>query len=123
MKKMILLLLLLHALGLASCVKQRNCDCGLSGKFIYFEIPETIICRGYDCEVNAAFIPNGLTEESLLYGYYSRYNIVGSIPKEFKTKDTLNVSVCLKEENVKSGIHLAAGVAVVYKLKCIEKED
>ena len=44
--------------------------------------------------------------------------IVGNVPTNFKSKDTLNVTVCLKE--VKKDICLAHGVGAVYKLQCIE---
>ena len=119
MKKLVIVLgCIFFCLLIVSCVKQKNCDCDITGKFVYFENGEEIMYGGSKCIVNAAVIPNGLTRDE---GYYSRYNIVGSVPKEFRKKDTVNVSVCLKI--VKSNGCLPSGVCDIYKLKCIEKED
>ena len=114
----ILCMVLVSVFAITSCIKQKKCDCGISGKFVYFEEPEEIIYCGNERKVNAAIVPNDLIEERRFLNYYC---IVGSIPKEFRTKDTVNVTVCLKEE--KRGVCLAHGVGVVYNLKCIEKED
>ena len=112
MKKLFLILLLIPALGVTSCVKQKNCDCGLTGKFIYYEKPEEIIYCGYPKDVNALFISDNTD---------SWYYITGSIPNKYKINDTINVSLCLKE--VKRDWCLAFGVSVIYNLTCIEKED
>jgi len=100
-------------MGLTSCVKQKNCDCGVTGKFIYYENTEEIIYCGYSKEVNALIISNDRE-------YY--YYIDGSIPKKFQVRDTLHVKACLKEVS-RNGHCLAHGVSTIYKLKCIEKED
>jgi len=109
-KMLCLGLLALPVLCLASCIKQKKCDCGMTGKFVYFENKEEIIYCGNKINVNAVFF----STESMHY-------IVGSIPKKFQVKDTTNVVVCLKKE--KQGICLAYGISSIYKLKCIEKED
>jgi len=118
MKKPYLILLILSIFGLISCVKQKDCDCGLTGKFIYFEETEEIIYCASKQKVNALFIP-----EVSFPGYSSSfYYIIGSIPNKFKTKDTLNVTVCLKEKRPRD-ICFTEGVGAIYTLKCIEKED
>jgi len=121
MKNLLIALGCIFMFSISSCVKQKKCDCDMKGKFVYFEKPEEIVYCGNKCNVNAAIIPDGLTEEEASHGYYSRYNIVGTVPKEFRTKDTFKVFVCLKEE--KRGICRAMGVGTIYRLKCIEKED
>ncbi|GHV43386.1 hypothetical protein FACS1894180_2300 [Bacteroidia bacterium] len=109
-----------------SCTKQKNCECGLTGRFIYYEEPQEVIYCGdsQNKKVNALFILNGDegVPDTLLYKYY----IVGSIPKSFQTQDTVYVNVCLKEIN--DGPYLFAGTSdffpceySIYKLKCIEK--
>ncbi len=113
MRRLLMILLVLPLLGLMSCVKQKNCDCSQKGKFVYFENKKTIIYCGYDHQVNAAFFSTE-REDAPLY-------IVGYIPVKFRTKDTLNVDVCLEEET--KGVCLAFGEGSVYKLKCIEKKD
>ena len=111
-------ILCLVLVGLASCVKQKNCDCDLKGKFVYFEEPKEIIYCGYNREVNAVLISKGITEFGITdFPHY----IVSSVPTKFKSKDTLNVAVCLKAEK-RDGCR-DAGAGAVYKLKCIEKED
>ena len=116
-KRSTVAMLCLVLVGLClSCVKQKNCDCGLKGKFVYFEKPEKInFCCNYDVKVNAVFFSNSQTE------FYRCY-IVGSVPENFKTKDTVNVSVCLKEDK-NNPCYKGCGLTVIYKLKCIEKED
>ena len=113
MKYIKIILLFLPLLGLVSCVKQKKCNCNMKGKFIYYEDKETIIYCGDDHTVNAAFFSSE-RENSPLY-------IVGNVPMKFRTKDTLNVNVCLKEET--KSLCLSFGEGYVYKLKCIEKED
>ena len=110
MKKIGLILIVLTTLVLTSCVKQKNCDCGLSGKFIYYDPPVYDFYCGYERLINAYF-----------YTPEHGYCIVGSIPKEFRTKDTLNVSVCLKKE--KQHGCLAFGLGEIFNLTCIERED
>ena len=111
-KHCLILLFIIPLLGLMGCVKQKNCDCGLTGKFVYYENSEKIIYCGRKVMANALFIP----DNSLGYCY-----INGNVPIKFKSKDTLYVTVCLKEEH--PNFCLAFGVSAIFKLKCIEKED
>jgi len=115
MKKKLLLLLLLPVLALASCVKQKNCDCELpvTGKFVYYENQKEIIYCGRERNVNAVIV----ADKERLRDYY----IVGSIPKKFQMQDTVYVTACLKQERQRGC--LAYGIGSIYKLTCIEKED
>ena len=106
MKKIILFLLAITTLSLTSCVKQKNCDCGLSGQFIYYDPPAEVLYCGGDTPMNAVFI----TGDSC---YSVSHFILGNVPKNFRTKDTLNVSVCLKKE-ARNGC-LTFGITAVCK--------
>jgi len=113
MKKIIVFSFVFFCLLAIGCVKQKNCDCGLKGKFVYYENQEEIIYCGHERKVNAAFFSTDQPE----FPYY----IVNSVPAKFKLKDTLNVIVCLEQE--KRDICMTYGIGSVYKLKCIKKED
>jgi len=43
-KTLILLLFSIILLGLGSCTKLESCDCGIEGKFVYFENGKKILC-------------------------------------------------------------------------------
>jgi hypothetical protein len=110
------LCMLLMGLFLAvGCVKQKNCDCSLTGKFVYYENTEEIIYCGDFKKVNAVIISDDTTGTDYYY-------IVGAIPKKFEVKDTLHVSACVKKVP-RNGACLAYGVGAIYKLKCIEEEN
>jgi len=114
MKKLILLLVLLPLLGLVSCVKQKDCGCGLTGKFVYYETPQENLDCGGTAKFNAIFIPDNLE--------LGTCRIFSDIPKKFQTKDTLNVSVCFNI-NPDSLTDTYLLDCREYKLKCIEKLD
>jgi hypothetical protein len=113
-KRSIVVILCTVLVGLTCCVKQKNCDCSLKGKFVYFEQPEEIYYYGSNREANAVFFS---PEIKAGFPHY----IMNSVPTKFRSKDTLNVAVCLKEEKQRGG-H-TYGIGIVYNLKCIEKED
>jgi len=121
MKKIILLLLLLPLLGLTSCVKQKDCDCKLTGKFVYYEKPQEMIVCGYERSITAFFIPDYPSVNDSIIGNITPYYgpIVGNVPKEFQSTDTIHVSICLKEQI--EGFCLAYSWSNMYKIKCIEK--
>jgi hypothetical protein len=115
MKRIYLILLLLPIIGLGSCVKQKNCDCGLTGIFEYsnekIDLSDMGLWSSDKSDIHAIFtVENGNT-----------YFIKGAIPKEYKQIKPISVSVCLDEYD---GIRIA-DVGCVYpcKLKCIEKEN
>ena len=106
-------ILCLVLVGLASCVKQKNCDCGLKGKFIYYETPQENLGCGAG-EYYAIFIPDDQ--------HLGSCRIYSDIPKKFQTKDTISVSVCFNIDP--SSAHNAYSIDCrKYKIKCIEKED
>ena len=97
-----------------SCVKQKDCYCGLAtirGNFVYYEEPKEIIYCGYEKMVNAVIIQD-VTEIP--------FYIVDAIPNKFQIKDTVYVMACL-DEVIKKGPCLAFGEGRIFKLKCIEK--
>jgi len=110
MKKIILLAVLIPLLGFSSCIKQNNCDCGLKGKFIYYDTPQEFTRCGSQDKYNAFFI----SDDELVH-----CRVFGNIPKEFQSKDTLYVRVCFN--HVPYGIYLwDSDDCRQYKLKCIE---
>ncbi len=115
MKKILILLLFATLLlGLGSCTKLENCDCGIEGKFVYFEDGMKCYVSGHSKKVNA-----------IVYTSYKAYPIDDYIPREFRVQDTLNVSVCVKEIQLKEVIEMPyVGPDVfesIYKLTCIER--
>jgi len=109
MKKLFLILLLIPALGVTSCVKQKNCEGGMVGTFQYHDKPlDDDICgirqAGY-------FTPIDRSE---------MYRIsVREIPARFKSGDELKVRVLIEKMEASYTLHCG----YTYKLLCIEKED
>lgn len=94
-----------------ACIKRKNCDCALEGKFVYFKEPIKIEPAPHgNPDVNAIFYPKG----SEYYFYY----IQDYIPIKFRTNDTINVSICLEKKN---RCYIYDGHFCPYKIKCIEK--
>ena len=112
MKKIILITFALFCIGLfTNCVKKKNCDCAMTGKFVYYNEPEKIFYCNNEIKVNAVFI----SEHSDFIAY-----IKDNIPSKFRKNDTIKVNICLKEK-IKNGPCLGYGVGIIYKLKCIEE--
>ena len=110
MKKIILITFTLVCIGIfTNCVKKKNCDCGNTGKFIYVKynddnIGESLKARGLKAIIFTDSISNT--------GFYI-YD--GSIPKRFRTKDTIKVNFC---------VELSRGYNFDndrWELKCIEE--
>ena len=120
MKTRILILLTLFALTLTSCVKQKNCDCGLTGKFVYLDKEIRSACGD---KITAVFVPYGIYTNGYIDAetYLSTHYIAGYIPNKFR-KNTDNVTVCV-EEIKKDRFCVYYGISSVYKLTCIEKEE
>ena len=93
-----------------SCVKQKNCEEGMSGTFKYLKEP---MDSYNNKKITAIFYIDGDTVNE-------KY-IIGHIPKEYQSNELIKVRVCLQEDKAR-GIVLAI-YAPTYKLKCIEKED
>jgi len=113
-KRIYLILLLLPIIGLGSCVKQKNCDCGLTGIFEYSN-------EKIDLSVMGLWSQDKSDLHAIFTGENGICFIKGTIPKEYKQKEPIAVSVCLEEYD---GIRLAdASCVYPCKLKCIEKEN
>ncbi|NLJ81621.1 MAG: hypothetical protein GX330_00640 [Bacteroidales bacterium] len=99
----------------SSCVKQKNCEEGEIGYFEYLEEPFIVTdpdSKNKDEKVVAKFT----------YEIGGVELIVGNVPSKFKTKEPIKVRACIKLKNT-SRYKDYAPHPVVYKLKCIEKED
>ena len=93
-----------------ACIKRKNCDCALEGKFVYFKEPIQVLLLGpHDRDVNAIFYPNG---GGIIY-------IQDYIPIKFRTNDTINVSICVEVKI--NAIETHEGHICPCKIKCIEK--
>ena len=110
------LLLLASLLATTGCIKQKNCDCSMSGAFVYLKAPYKtwITCSNEKQEIVAHFFENNFLDESPV-------RIVGNIPKKFQSYDTMSISICC-EKFCAGNIEFGHGYPV-YKLKCIETED
>jgi hypothetical protein len=109
-KTLYLGLVVLPMFCLASCVKQKKCDCPYvqKGKFVYLDKPEKQGTK----KIVGYFVIDGNP-----FGY----RIVGTVPKNYQKTDTIDVKVCLKTvTDVGRRLHYAF---TYYELKCIEKED
>ena len=99
--------LMCFCLLVMSCVKQKNCEEGMSGTFQYVKGQ----LDGYSNKLMAIFYVDGDTLSP-------RY-IEGYIPKEYRSNELIKVRVCLQEKmSSPMLVYLPS-----YKLICIEKED
>ncbi len=116
MEKLALITIITVAI-FSGCVKQKNCDCDMIGKFVYFENGEEINYCGHKRKRNATVI---IPRYDLLCDATISYPIYGAIPEKFRTKDTLNVAVCIKTKELNC---FTSFTHPIYKLTCIEKVD
>jgi hypothetical protein len=115
-KRSTLVILCTILLSFTGCVKQKKCDCGTSGTFEYLDKPFTVKdpnSENKDEKVVAIF-------KSTVEG--NKYNIIGSVPTKYKTKEPIKVRACTKLKNT-SRYKDYLPQPIVYKLTCIEKED
>ncbi len=112
MKKILISIFVMFLVFSTGCIKRNNCDCGLTGKFIYFEEEQYFPPDGgisTYVKVNALFISDN----------ESAYPIYGKIPKKYQVMDTIEVNVCVKNIDKRAYTdHLPH-----YKLTCIEKAE
>ena len=93
----LLLTLLLAAVGIfTNCVKQKNCEYGINGYFIYLENPYQLKYKEKDYKIKAFFIPNQnnleidsltqvlLRQESTICHQELVYYIYGNIPCKYR---------------------------------------
>jgi hypothetical protein len=106
--KILFCLFSIASLIFTSCVKQSDCDCGLTGKFVYLEEPYYTGPEYFkpDTKIVAHFI-----KDSCVYPIY------GYIPKDYRNHDTLDVNVCFDELQLPE---YRFEMYVTYSLKCIE---
>ncbi|MDL2227432.1 hypothetical protein LJC30_00900 [Odoribacter sp. OttesenSCG-928-L07] len=110
--KKIILLFALPAIIFAGCVKQKNCEGCITGKWVYFEEPicPDYIAPSYCNKINAMFYVD--TSSTPLY-------FIEPIPKAFKSSDT--ITVCLSFKFIPNLIYNYD--ILPFKLVCIEKID
>jgi len=117
MRKIIFIIGLFISLSAVSCVKQKKCDCDLTGTWQYLEEPYYIPAnKGLPRKKIVAVIKNS-EEESNDFGV----KITGKIPKEFRCLYPIRVRYCI--ERVKDNFNVGTRYPCVNELKCIEKED
>ena len=116
-------ILCLVLVGLASCVKQKNCEGGIVGTFQYLEEPIHIkpYCQFKEKKITSVFWADSYNNR----GSWEQY-ITGNIPTRYMSGDSIRVRICLK--NIHEGDAMTLAVQCddyygVYKLTCIEKED
>ncbi|MDR1113426.1 MAG: hypothetical protein LBL18_06700, partial [Bacteroidales bacterium] len=103
------------AICTAGCVKQRNCDCGQTGTFIYLKEPY---------ETNGSFCKSAKITAHFINDWRNVYYISGTIPKRFQVQDSIRVSICMKNScpQQSRGVFIDMPKESVLKLKCIERE-
>jgi len=99
-----------------SCVKQKDCEEGISGTFQYLEKPLYMVsnCSNKEKKVTAVIF---LDDDN----YTDTVYITGNIPAKYKSGNLIKVRFLLCDENW-YGPAVICGPSV-NKLKCIEKED
>jgi len=105
-----IILIFLITFFTVSCVKQRDCDCGMEGILIKYDnyLDKSLLegeCRGSLRDVIVLFQNDIATRP-----------IVGKIPEKYLSEDSIKVSVCLKLTYKGAG-----WCPVPYKLTCIEE--
>ena len=104
-------------LSVVGCVKQKNCDEGINGTFLYLKEPY---------KTGSAFIKHNvkITAHFIIDEYNEVWSITGSVPHRFQTNDSIRARVYLKEiHHNDDKIHTNDVKKNIYLLKCIEKED
>ncbi|MDD4208981.1 MAG: hypothetical protein PHI52_01445 [Bacteroidales bacterium] len=109
-KQNIFFILCFIAFGIISCVKQSGCEDCKKGTLIIFNKTNSEEKKEYQYsdEIKAKFILEG---DSSYYGI----GILGTIPLNYKNKDTFNVCITFKS------VGQALILPYVAKIKCIEK--
>ena len=104
-------------LSAAGCIKQKNCEEGRTGTFIYLNKPYK---TGTDfCQLNVKITAHFIDDE-----YSIILPIAGYVPRIFQTNDSIRARVCLNEFCPNDGkIRTADIKKAIYSLNGIEKED
>ena len=103
-----IILIFLITFFTVGCVKQRNCDCGVEGQFVYLDKSKD---HPSGKSITAHFITLSFT-----YPYSYFMEIYGNIPMEYQCTDTMYVSICFNPYKYHS-----RSPNCIYKLTCIEK--
>jgi len=120
LKKVTVVMLCLVLVGLClsvvGCVKQKNCEEGINGTFLYLKEPYKTNHKftKENVKITGHFIDNEF--------YNGVWYITGSIPQKYQTDDSIRVKVSLSEIRYKP-IRKTVTRTPIYSLKCIEKED
>jgi hypothetical protein len=112
-------------LGLASCVKQKNCDCedNRTGYLVYLKEPYKMsgtACNWKEEKIVAHFFREGVSIP--VEGKEGACSIKGNIPRAFRSGNPIKVNLCLKWDCEGKIVPAVAGPEI-YSLKCIEKVD
>ena len=113
---MLCLVLVGLCLSVVGCVKQKNCEEGISGTFLYLKEPY---------KTNGKFIKRDVKITAHFIGedkFSTAHYITGTIPQKFQTDDSIRVRISLSEIRYKPSNKDVARMPIS-SLKCIEKED
>jgi hypothetical protein len=114
MKKIIFIFFCLFLSGIivTGCVKQSDCNCALTGKFVFLKDPYISDSSFYieDEEIKAHFISD----------FNQIYYIYGTIPKKFQGTDTSLVNICVKTPYSGRTLDLRKDI---YSITCIEMKN
>jgi len=110
--KILVCLLSITSIIFTSCVKQSDCDCGLTGKFIYLDEPYITDSSFYikDKKIKAHFFSDS----------NQIFHIYGTIPTKFEISDTSIVNICLQTPYSGRTLDLTKDV---YYITCIEQKN
>jgi hypothetical protein len=106
------MLCIILALATTSCVKQRNCDCGETGKFVYLKEPYEEISTG--CSKKGKIVAHFFREKNPLYPI----QLSGYVPIKYRSTDTVDVWICYENP---CNFFIHAEGPDYYELKCIER--
>ena len=125
MKNIRIILLVLPMLGLISCVKQKNCEEGITGIFECLDEPLIVTnpnCVNTEKKVVALFKPvigDGGFYDTVGLGVSM---ITGPVPSKYKVTEPIKVKASMKQSPKRNSPHDNA-CSPTSKLTCIEKED
>ncbi|MDR1345889.1 MAG: hypothetical protein LBK03_04215 [Bacteroidales bacterium] len=106
------MLCIILALAASSCVKQRNCDCGQTGTFVYLKEPYEVTTN---CTTREKIVAEFIVDKGP-----AQY-ITGYVPHKFQSGDSIRVRLCSKYVCEDKLVTMDLRPKV-FTLKCIERE-
>jgi len=114
---MLCLVLVGLCLSVVGCVKQKNCEEGRTGTFLYLKEPYRT--KAGFCKPNVKITAHFIDDE-----YNEVHYITGTVPRAFQINDSIRVQVCLNDIYCnEDNLDTDDVKKVTFLLECIEKED